>query len=314
MLVSVIIRTLNEEQYLNELLQKINQQSAADFDIETIIVDSGSTDGTLDICGKHLCKITHINQSEFSFGRSLNIGCDNADGDILVFVSGHCIPTDNEWLSNLISPIKDNVASYSYGRQQGRDSTKFSEQQYFKRTFPEYSKNPQRGYLCNNANAAISRAAWQKFRFDEELTGLEDMFLAKKLVENGQSVAYESTASVYHIHDEKWLSVRTRYEREAYALNQIMPQLHFTAGDFYRYFFSSVMSDLSAAIQERRMLRELGGIVMFRLMQYWGTYRGNHEVRQLSAEMKHKYFYPKDIEKEIYLDKNSGLVANESKQ
>ena len=74
------------------------------------------------------------------------------------------------------------------------------------------------------------------------------------------------------------------------------------------------MSDLSAAIQEKRMLRELGGIVMFRLMQYWGTYRGNHQVRQLSAEMKHKYFYPKDTEKELYRDENSGLVANESKQ
>jgi rhamnosyltransferase len=34
-------------------------------------------------------------------------------------------------------------------------------------------------------------------------------------------------------------------------------------------------------------------IVMFRMMQFWGSYRGNHEHRKLSREMKEKYFYPK---------------------
>jgi rhamnosyltransferase len=36
-----------------------------------------------------------------------------------------------------------------------------------------------------------------------------------------------------------------------------------------------------------------GEIVMFRLMQYWGTFRGNREHRRLSAQAKEEYFYPK---------------------
>lgn len=302
MLISVVIRTFNEEAYLDELLTAIDGQGCAFSDIETVIVDSGSTDSTLEIADKYNVRVTHIPQDEFSFGRSLNIGCEFAGGDYLVFISGHCIPVEENWLERLVSPLKEHLAAYSYGRQIGRDSTKFSETQYFEKNFPRYSKIPQKGYFCNNANAAVSRKAWQQFRFDEELSGLEDMHLAQKLEGDGQKIAYIAEAPVYHIHNESWQQVRTRYEREAHALHQIMPQLHFTLGDFFRFFYSGLLSDSAAALREKRLLRELPGIFMFRLMHYWGTYKGNHQIRQLSAEMKHKYFYPRDVERQLYDD------------
>ncbi|MEH6587173.1 MAG: glycosyltransferase [Halioglobus sp.] len=302
MLVSVVIRTLNEEEHLEELLQAIAVQKVAAHEIETVIVDSGSTDSTLNIAERYGCRVTFISQADFSFGRSLNIGCEFANGGYLVFVSGHCIPVDEDWLANLIKPLQENVASYSYGRQLGRDTTKYSEHRFFEKTFPEYSKIPQQGYFCNNANAAITRESWQQFKFDEELSGLEDMHLAQQLVNSEGNVAYVADAPVYHIHNESWKQVRIRYEREAYALHQIMPQLHFTLGDFARYFLSGTLSDTSAAIREGRFLREFPGIFIFRLMHYWGTYKGNHEVRRLSHELKQRYFYAKDMERDLYHD------------
>ena len=92
-LVSVIIRTLNEEKYLSELLNEIKNQSNS-FIIETIIVDSGSTDKTLVIAKSFDTRVVHIKKEDFSFGRSLNLGCENAMGDFFVFISGHCIPTN----------------------------------------------------------------------------------------------------------------------------------------------------------------------------------------------------------------------------
>ena len=62
--------------------------------------------------------------------------------------------------------------------------------------------------------------AWKQHRFDESLTGLEDMYLGKKLCEEGSQIAYISSASVFHIHDESWGQVRVRYEREAVALRR----------------------------------------------------------------------------------------------
>ena len=92
MLTSIIIRTLNEERYLPELLAKISEQHTVLTDQEIVVVDSGSTDSTIEIASSYGCRITHISQEEFTFGRSLNVGCDYAEGDIFVFISGHCIP------------------------------------------------------------------------------------------------------------------------------------------------------------------------------------------------------------------------------
>lgn len=312
---SVVIRTYNEEKYLDRLLTAVMAQRSDRFEIETVLIDSGSTDRTLEIAQKHGCRITHINKSDFTFGRSLNMGCDFATGDFLVFVSGHCFPVDENWVHELVSPLADGLCDYSYGRQLGKETTKYSEYQHFSKHFPEHSKLPQHGYFCNNANAAITRKAWQHYKFDEELTGLEDMHLAQKLVNDGGKVGYVATAPVYHIHDESWRQVRTRYEREAYALQQIMPQMHFTLGDFFRYFTASLLKDASAALSDKLLLRKFGEIFMFRLMFYWGTYRGHHEVRKLSAEMKRKYFYPTHNETNTHEQtKDRRTVAHESQQ
>ncbi|WP_028672344.1 glycosyltransferase family 2 protein [Saccharospirillum impatiens] len=312
---SVVIRTYNEEKYLDRLLTGINNQKSERFEIETVVVDSGSTDKTLEIAKKHNCKITYINKEKFTFGRSLNVGCEFANGDFLVFVSGHCFPVYDNWIHELVAPLADRVCDYSYGRQLGAETTKFSEYQHFAKHFPEYSVLPQEGYFCNNANAAITRAAWERYKFDEDLTGLEDMHLAQKLISDCGQIGYVASAPVYHIHDESWRQVRTRYEREAYALQKIMPQMHFTVGDFFRYFTASLLTDASAAISDRVLLKKIGEIFMFRLMFYWGTYRGHHEVRQLSAKMKLKYFYPTHHERNTHeRTKDSRTTSNESEQ
>ena len=99
MLISIVIRTLNEEEHLDELLSSIARQKLGDMRVEVVIIDSGSTDRTLAIAGRHSCRICHIDKKEFTFGRSLNHGSNFADGDILVYVSGHCIPEKINWLN-----------------------------------------------------------------------------------------------------------------------------------------------------------------------------------------------------------------------
>lgn len=291
-LVSIVIRTLNEEKHLPELLQKIKQQDQSKMQVEVVLVDSGSTDKTLEIAKKFKCRITHIKKENFTFGRSLNYGINFAKGDYLVFISGHCIPVEDNWVEKLVQPLVDGVASYSYGRQVARDTTKFSEKQIFDKFYPTESKIPQEGFFCNNANAAIKRADVPKNPYNEELTGLEDMYLVKQLVEKGRKVAYVAEAPVYHIHDETWAQVKRRYEREAIALQEIMPNVHFTLTDFIKYTASSVVLDFKEAAKRHLLIKNFSSIIMFRVMQYWGTYRGNRDIREISAEMKMRYFYP----------------------
>ena len=136
MLASIVLRAYNEEKHLDELLSVIHKQETDGVDVEVVIVDSGSTDSTLDIANKYDCRIYHILPEDFTFGRSLNIGCREAKGDFLVFVSGHCVLVEVNWLQNLIQPLIDGVAAYSYGRQVGNGDSKFSECQLFSKYYP----------------------------------------------------------------------------------------------------------------------------------------------------------------------------------
>ena len=66
-LVSVVIRTLNEERYLPELLESIKAQKSERFSVEVVLVDSGSTDNTLMIAESFGARIVHIAKRDFSF-------------------------------------------------------------------------------------------------------------------------------------------------------------------------------------------------------------------------------------------------------
>ena len=289
---SVVIRTLNEERYLDELLKEIANQQSNSLDCEVVLVDSGSTDQTVSIAERHGCRILHISRDEFSFGRSLNIGCQAANGDIIVITSGHCVPASKDWLQKLCQPLIDGVAQYSYGKQIGGSTSQFSECRVFEKYFPSTSRLPQDGFYCNNANAALLKATWMKYRFNEELTGLEDMELAQRLVQGGGHVAYVAEAPVIHHHSETWPQVRRRFEREAIALQQIMPNIHVGLIDAIRYTISSIWGDFRRAHQQRVLWKNLINIVRYRYYQYSGSYRGNQQHRKLSHAEKDRYFYP----------------------
>lgn len=290
--ISIVIRTLNEARHLDALLQGIASQQTGDLTREVIVVDSGSSDGTLDIAARHHCRIQHIAREAFSFGRSLNIGCEAASGDILVITSGHCVPAGPHWLQNLCQPILDGKAAYTYGRQLGGPDSHFSECRLFAKYYPERSANPQDGFFCNNANAAVQRSTWETYRFDEDLTGLEDMDFARRLLRDGGRLAYVAEAAVFHHHGETWPQVRRRFEREAIALQKIMPHVHVGLLDTLRYIATSVWKDWACARREKLPQGRTWDIVRFRWNQYLGSYNGNHELRKLSRAETEKYFYP----------------------
>jgi len=292
MLASIVIRTLNEAAHLGELLKAIKTQSTDGLNWEVIVVDSGSADDTVEIANLHGCRILHIRREEFSFGRSLNIGCGAAKGQLLVLVSGHCVPADPLWLQSLCRPLIERKAEYAYGRQVGGASGYFSESRLFAKYYPERSSIPQDGFFCNNANAALSRTGWARHKFDEELTGLEDMEFAKRLVSAGGKVAYVAEACVHHYHNETWAQVKRRFEREAISLQHIMPQVHVRTRDLVRYVFSSIWLDWKNARRQGILRHRLLEIVQYRMCQYWGVYRGNHEHRKLSHAQKERYYYP----------------------
>ena len=291
--ISIVFRALNEEKWFGQALEACHAQQTPDADVEIILVDSGSTDRTLDIARDHGCRIVHIKKSEFTFGRSLNFGCEAATGDYLVFISAHCIPAHENWLANLVAPLAADEADYVYGRQVGHEVTRFSEGQVFAQYYPDTDKLPQDDFFCNNATSAIKRPVWAAHRFDEAATGLEDMVLAKAVRAEGGRIGYVADAPVVHIHEETLSQIRRRYYREALTLREIMPEVHFHFGDFMRYFSAGVFHDFAEALDQRKFFAEAGDILAYRFMQYWGAYLGHNEHRVLSRAQKESYYYPR---------------------
>ena len=103
--ISIIIRTKNECKSLDKVLQKVSEQ-LSNFKREVIVVDSGSTDNTLDIARDHKCKIIEIPSEQFSWGAAINIGFSAATYEYCILLSGHCFPFNQKWLDLLIKPLE----------------------------------------------------------------------------------------------------------------------------------------------------------------------------------------------------------------
>ena len=80
--VSIVIRALNEADHLPDLYEGIVRQTRQPDQV--ILVDSGSTDATVDLSETAGAEIVRIAPEAFSFGRALNLGCSAAHGDVFV--------------------------------------------------------------------------------------------------------------------------------------------------------------------------------------------------------------------------------------
>jgi GT2 family glycosyltransferase len=261
-------------------------------DVEIIVVDSGSTDATLSIASRYPVKILSIRPKEFSFGRSLNVGCRAASGEFIAIASAHVYPVYRDWLERLLAPFADPQVALVYGKQRGNESTKYAEHQVFAKWFPEQSNLRQDHLFCNNANAAIRRELWERLPYDEDLTGLEDLDWARRAIALGYHLAYAADAEVVHVHNERPRQIYNRYRREAIALKRTFPQEHFHLGDFVRLFLANVFSDYRHALRDGVLRRELVATPRFRLMQFWGTYRGFAQRGPVTSHLKQTFYYP----------------------
>ncbi|HUF00233.1 MAG TPA: glycosyltransferase family 2 protein [Anaerolineales bacterium] len=289
---SIVIRAYNEEKHIGRLLEGIRQQTVGDAEI--ILVDSGSTDGTVSVAESFGARVVSIPSAEFTFGRSLNFGIQAATRELIVIASAHVYPVYPDWLESLLRPFEDEDVALTYGKQRGPESAKFSEQQIFHQWYPDVSKPRQATAFCNNANAAIRKVLWEKNPYDETLTGLEDLAWAKWAKNEGYHIAYVAEAEIIHVHNETPRGVFNRYRREGMAFKQIYPEAHFNLYDFARLTTMNILSDFWHAARERIFWKNIGSILWFRWMQFHGTRMGHRETSLLTPQLRETFYYARE--------------------
>jgi rhamnosyltransferase len=206
---SIIIRTKNEEKWVGEVLEKIFTQTYRDF--EVIIVDSGSTDMTLDIIKKFPVRLFEIKPEDFSYPYALNFGCRQSKAEKhFVFLSAHSLPISKTWLGDGISgfSLEENIMGV-YGNVRALPDATIWEKLYFnsfwdnifnlfkRRTIFKKSKMGVLGFT----NAIIRKDLWEMHNLNENYGGGgEDGEWCDYWMKKGFVAMRDRYFSVYHSH------------------------------------------------------------------------------------------------------------------
>jgi rhamnosyltransferase len=210
MRIGAVIRTLNESELLGRCLDTLHRQGGGELDV--VVVDSGSTDGTLEIARAHRARIVNLPPGDFNYSSSLNLGIEEARGELVLSLSAHAIPVEDDWLERMTAPFDDARVAGVSCRQIPWPDAPWQEVHRLTHQFPtaarRYSRGSETGLVFSNAASVIRRSAWLEHRF--MLPAAEDLEWAQRVVANGWTIAYEPEAPVYHSHSE---SARAQAQR-----------------------------------------------------------------------------------------------------
>lgn len=107
--ISIVTTTLNSPLPIFErVLKTLQNQIYPKNLIEHIVMDGGSTNGTLELARKYHCEvIVHKNLMMKEQNRA-SLGIQKARGDIIVILQSDNIPTSKNWLREMVQPFLDN--------------------------------------------------------------------------------------------------------------------------------------------------------------------------------------------------------------
>ncbi|NOR54695.1 MAG: glycosyltransferase [Sulfurovum sp.] len=207
-MISIIIPTYNAQNYLVKLLDKIKNQSLANY--ELIIIDSSSSDQTVVIAKKYTDNVIVIPQSEFDHGGTRAKAAQIAKGEILVFLTQDALPLDNNTIENIVKVFKNPKVGAAYGRQLSYEETslfgKHLREFNYKNNSYTRNKTNIKEFGLKTAFLSDSFAAYRRSSlesvgwFKDGLILGEDTYVGAKMILAGYSLAYVADAKVYHSH------------------------------------------------------------------------------------------------------------------
>jgi len=228
---SVVIPVLNAEAYLEPLLKALSDQIPAPPH-EIILVDSGSTDRTLEIAEAHP-DVRVVTIAKFTHGGSRNLGASEAVGDIVVFLTQDALPRDHNWLRGLLAALEDPEVVTACSRQIPYPNATPMECFFLQKRFPEAGEtrnlktlNGDTSYekiLFSDVSCAIRRSVLLENPFDETLIMSEDQQLARDLILKGHTMVYAPESVVVHSHRYTLVQTLRRYFDSVCALMEIFP-------------------------------------------------------------------------------------------
>lgn len=211
--ISVIVRAKNKVDTIGDTLAALRRQSVRP---EVIVVDSGSTDGTLSVAEQWADRVIEIPAASFSYGRALNVGAAAASAPVHAALSAHCVPVSDTWLEDSLRRYeRDDVAATNANVASPLDVP--IEGTYFQ-TIEDVVVDPTWGF---SNHASTWRAdVWAALPFREDLGACEDKEWSWRVLAAGFTIAYapELAAPMAHRRSAGLKPLFQRITREAEAM------------------------------------------------------------------------------------------------
>lgn len=210
-LVSVVIPTYNGLNDIKTLINSLNKQK--NVNLEIIVVDSGSTDGTIEYLKTKNVKLIKISNDKFSHSGARNLGASKASGKYLLFMTQDANPLNEEFVCEFIQPILKKEAVACICRQTPRKDAdlyaKFCVYQFnkfiglYKDLITEYSskydKDTERQMAqLDDVCCIIDKGVFDKYKYKGEFA--EDLELGTHLIKDGYNLYHMSNLEIIHSH------------------------------------------------------------------------------------------------------------------
>ena len=210
---SAIVRARDRAHTIEATLQALRSQTVP---VEIIVVDSGSTDGTIEIAQRYADLVVHLPQSEFTYGGALNVGAAAASGDVHFALSAHCAPAYDDWVERSISHYTDPAVA---GTNQARRAPSG---QLLRSPYAQVPEDVRLDPYWGFSNHASSWRAdvWRQIPFREDLEACEDKEWSWRVLAAGWKILYDPLLHVpaAHRHMESLSVMWARHRKEASAL------------------------------------------------------------------------------------------------
>ena len=215
-LISVVIPVKNGIDTLPSCLDGLFRQTVKDR-MEVIAMDSGSTDGTLELLSKYPVRVHHVPKGEFNHGETRNQGINLAKGTFVVLTVQDATPASDDWIELMLSHFDNPEVAGVCGQQIVRSDADKNPLQWFtpaseaKPFLVQFSNSKdfttlpgrKKHEYCywDDVTAMYRKSIKEKIPF-KKLMFSEDTLWANDALTMGYAIVYDYRARVYHYHHQ----------------------------------------------------------------------------------------------------------------
>lgn len=237
MKLSVVIRCRNEAETLSLVLAALGRQQCP-FEWEVIVVDNESDDDSAQIARDFGARLVSISAQDFTYGRALNLGFSQAQGELIMALSAHSLPVGSSFLQSTVAPFDDPdvvaarcISTVDVSRicrwYRPVDVQKKASQAIHAATtdspgrssgVPVYDPaEVEDKVFPSNACAVYRRTAWEEIPFDETIETAEDKLWALTALERGHKIRLFSEAVYLYLKTHDRQTMWRRRQRDFIA-------------------------------------------------------------------------------------------------